>query len=143
MLMRPFPRDVHSVGFMCALDLFPVPESLMDADHNSSAQIPPSQEIGPGVGGTRPTFYPLHPYTTGLDPILSSPFQIPRQQPVLRHLSPSEVLPDVVLRMKDHLITESSNMTPALVGDRVVEPALVDYQGKKSLFFVFGVSDSS
>lgn len=71
-----------------------------------------------------------------------APFQIPRRQPMLRHLRHSEFPDDAVFRMGNHLITESSKLTPALVGEKCVEPALVDYKGKKALVFVFGVRSS-
>jgi len=57
---------------------------------------------------------------------------------MLGHLKESEIPPDVVHRVGNHLITESSKMTPAVVGEKVVEPALVDYKGRKALMFVFG-----
>jgi hypothetical protein len=59
---------------------------------------------------------------------------------MLGHLRESEVPPDVTYRVGNHLVTESSKMTPAVVGEKVVEPALVDYNGRKALVFVFGVS---
>lgn len=68
-----------------------------------------------------------------------APFQIPRRQPMLGHLYNSEIPQDVVFRIGNHLITESSKLTPALVGEKCVEPALVDYTGEKALVFVFGV----
>ena len=62
---------------------------------------------------------------------------------MLGHLRESEVPSDVVHRVGNHLVTESSKMTPAVVGEKVVEPALVDYKGRKALIFVFGVSGRS
>jgi hypothetical protein len=59
---------------------------------------------------------------------------------MLGHLKESEIPSDVVHRVGNHLVTESSKMTPAVVGEKVVEPALVDYKGRKALIFVFGVS---
>jgi hypothetical protein len=59
---------------------------------------------------------------------------------MLGHLKESEIPPDVVHRVGNHLVTESSKMTPALVGEKVVEPALVDHKGRKAFIFVFGVS---
>lgn len=59
---------------------------------------------------------------------------------MLGHLKESEIPSDVIHRMGNHLITESSKMTPAIVGEKVVESALVDYKGRKAFVFVFGVS---
>ncbi|KAF8688196.1 hypothetical protein AX14_003508 [Amanita brunnescens Koide BX004] len=65
-------------------------------------------------------------------------FPIPRRQPMLKTISNGEQPQDVVHRIKNHLITESSKLTPALVGIKFTEPVLVDYQGKDCLIFVFG-----
>ena len=59
---------------------------------------------------------------------------------MLKHLRESEVPSGVTYRVGNHLVTESSKMTPAVVEGKVVEPALVDYNGRKALIFVFGVS---
>lgn len=90
------------------------------------------------------TYFPLHPFTTpsaegGVVPLRISPFQIPRRQPMLSQLNEAEPPSDIVLRIGNHLVTESSKLTPALVGERFVEPTLIDYKGKKCLVFVFGV----
>jgi hypothetical protein len=86
------------------------------------------------------TFFPLYPYSTLEYPgSAHSPFHIPRRQSVLSHLT-SQSLHDVVFRLDNHLITESSKLTPALVGEKFVEPVLIDYMGRKSLMFVFNVS---
>lgn len=103
---------------------------------NYAAQINPSEDEF--------TYYPLHPFTTpgaeiGGTPQHMSPFRIPRRQPMLGSLDKVEPPPDIVLRIGNHLVTESSKLTPALVGERFVEPTLIDYKGRKCLVFVFGV----
>jgi hypothetical protein len=107
----------------------------------------PMYRSGSYHGYTEPpvtlTYYPLHPFKTsdmnGRE-ISVSPFQIPRRQPVLSPVSPNEPPKDVVYRFGSHLITESSKMTPALVGEKFIEPTQVDYKGQKALVFVFSVS---
>lgn len=94
------------------------------------------------------TYFPLHPFTTpslegGGAPPRGPPYQIPRRQPMLARVLEADPPQDIVLRVGNHLVTESSNHTTALVGERVVEPALIDYEGKKCLVFVFGVWLSS
>ena len=59
---------------------------------------------------------------------------------MLVHPKEPETLSDVVHRVGNHLVTESSKMTSAVVGGTVVEPTLVDFQGGKALIFMFGVS---
>ena len=60
------------------------------------------------------------------------------------HSSSSSFAPstpsDVVWKVDNHVVTESSKMTHALVGATFVQPANVEYQGRKSLMFVFAVS---
>lgn len=133
---------------MCTVDLFPVPEYVYDSHFSTSPQFPHALQ-GTESGDTQseysPTYFPVHPYTNlDADGTQTSaiPFHIPRKQPVLRHLHHSEIPHDVVFRIGNHFITESSKITPALVGEKCVEPALVDYKGRKALIFVFGVGFS-
>ncbi|KAF9451986.1 hypothetical protein P691DRAFT_287496 [Macrolepiota fuliginosa MF-IS2] len=87
------------------------------------------------------TYFPLHPFTTPSaesgGPPRVAPFQIPRRQPMLGQLNEAEPPSDIVLRIGNHLVTESSKLTPALVGEKFVEPKLIDYGGRKCLVFVF------
>ena len=55
------------------------------------------------------------------------------------YILPSYSPSDVVHRFGNYPITESSKQTQALVGATFVQPALVDYQGTKSIVFVFAV----
>jgi len=143
--MTSFLRHIQNVGLMCTIDLFPAPDSSYQPD--SPLSLPESS--GGKYHGSRDsqaypyTYFPLHPYTSangGGPRALQLPFQLPRRQLMLGHLRESEIPPDVTYRVGNHLVTESSKMTPAVVGEKVVEPALVDYNGRKALVFVFGVS---
>lgn len=118
---------------MCTVDLFPVPESLLDDTHAAPSSSRSAQP--------RPlTYFPVHPFATaGTQPLAVAPFQIPRRQYMLRQLRDDQAPPDAVMRIGHHLVTESSKLTPALVGEKFVEPTLVDYNGKKALVFAFGV----
>jgi len=53
------------------------------------------------------------------------------------YILPSHSPSDVVHRFGNYPITESSKQTQALVGATFVQPSLVDYQGNKSIVFVF------
>ena len=55
------------------------------------------------------------------------------------YILPSHSPSDIVHRFGTYPITESSKQTQALVGATFVQPALVDYQGTKSIVFVFAV----
>lgn len=141
---------MHNAGVMCAVDLFPVPECIYESHSiQASPQSSYTCQEDTGSGDTQSryslTYFPVHPYMSlDVDGVQASvaPFQIPRRQPMLRHLRHSEFPDDAVFRIGNHLITESSKLTPALVGERCVEPALVDYKGRKALVFVFGVRSS-
>jgi len=128
---------------ICTLDLFPVPESAYKNQRMRQLRQSPAIADAPhlrDVPTQSLTFFPLYPYSTLEYPENShSPFHIPRQQSMLSHLA-SQTLQDVVFRLDNHLVTESSKLTPALVGEKFVEPVLIDYMGKKSLIFVFSVS---
>ena len=137
---------------MCTVDLFPVPECIYESHSPGPIEATTQsshtcQDIGSGDTQSRYslTYFPVHPYKSlAVDGVQTSvaPFQIPRRQLMLRHLHHSEFPEDAVFRMGNHLITESSKLTPALVGEKCVEPTLVDYNGRKALVFVFGVRSS-
>ena len=142
-----FNRSIRNIGIMCTVDLFPVPESLSSDSSSSTSQYYPraSSSTGADPRSVAPlTYFPLHPYTTqdahGEEATTAS-FHIPRRQPLLRHLNANEVPKDVVFRLGNHLVTESSKLTPALVGEKFVEPTLIEHKGKKALVFVFGVTN--
>lgn len=126
---------------MCSLDLFPIPGFLAEADSASSSTYAGDPTRGRFQETRRSdelTYFPLHPFNT--THAETPPFQIPRRQPMLKTISNGEQPRDVVHRIENHLITESSKLTPALVGEKFVEPVLVDYKGKDCLMFVFGAS---
>ncbi|EKM81081.1 hypothetical protein AGABI1DRAFT_56409 [Agaricus bisporus var. burnettii JB137-S8] len=188
-------EEIRNIGMLCGVDLFPVPDKILDENiavprSTMSSDLPdfvvytPSQGSSssaspPGMGNVSPrasrvssdhasapfelptsgnlrlnypgssqstesafTYFPRHPFTTpsaeGDGAPRDNPFQIPRRQPMLGHLNEAEPPSDVILRIGNHLVTESSKLTPALVGEKFVEPVLVDYKGKKCFFFVFG-----
>ncbi|KDR75763.1 hypothetical protein GALMADRAFT_140370 [Galerina marginata CBS 339.88] len=143
-------ENVMNVGLICTVDLFPVPESVYEPRSPASQSPEPSHTRAPHHPDPRTTqqqyppmtYFPLHPYMS-TEPSSSQmpptpPFQIPRRQLMLGTVHPSDVLTDVVYRIGNHLVTESSKLTPALVGERFAEPTLVDHKGRKVLVFVFG-----
>ncbi|PPR00981.1 hypothetical protein CVT24_000275 [Panaeolus cyanescens] len=143
-------KTVQNIGFMCSVDLFPVPESAYEAQSSSSRTPPPSSssyqhdrpaQTDSSSSSSALTYFPLHPYTSvdiNGQHAQVSPFQIPRRQLMLGHLHPSSMPSDVVHQRGTHLVTESSKLTPALVGEKFVEPTLVEFEGKSLLVFVFG-----
>ena len=139
-----YVRDVLNVGLMCTVDLFPVPETVYQpGSPGSKPSAGPSYQASHGSDYPL-TYYPLHPYmnasASSSTQAMTPPFQMPRRQLVLAPLHPTEIPADAVRQIGDHIITESSKLTPALIGEKFAEPTLVDYQGKKALVFVFGVS---
>jgi hypothetical protein len=55
-------------------------------------------------------------------------------------LPPSPRGSDIIHTVNDFPIIERSKKTHALVGATFVQPSIVEYQGKKSIMFVFAVS---
>ena len=127
-----------------------MPESVYEPGSPSSLSPGSSHSVGTRNLDQRPsqhqnlpmTYFPLHPYMS-LDSSGSHsptpPFQIPRRQLMLAHVNPYDLPNDVVYRIGNHYVTESSKLTPALVGEKFTEPTLVDLEGTKALVFVFGV----
>jgi hypothetical protein len=136
-------RDLDNIGMICTVDLFPVPESSLDnkrAHQSRHSFAIADRDQWRDLQRQSLTFFPLYPYSTLEYPGAShSPFHIPRRQAALSHLT-SQPLQDVVFRLDNHLVTESSKLTAALVGEKFVAPVLIDHIGKKSLVFVFSVS---
>ncbi|KAF5322931.1 hypothetical protein D9619_001929 [Psilocybe cf. subviscida] len=159
--------EVLNVGLMCTVDLFPVPEELLEGtpdDHgpqeapvqdayNSAAAYSQSSSSTVYHTSRYPlTYYPLHPYmtvdtnsppsggenTSHSPPPSSPPFQMPRRQLMLNTLQWGARPADTVYQLGNHLVTESSKLTPALVGERFAEPTVIDYEGRQALVFVFG-----
>ncbi|KAK2463181.1 hypothetical protein APHAL10511_004836 [Amanita phalloides] len=131
-------RTIQNVGIMCSLDLFPVPGFLADGEGPSGSSYTTDTTRGRFHDSRRDelTYFPLHPFNTTHAEM--PPFQIPRRQPMLKTITNGEQPRDVIHRIENHLVTESSKLTPALVGEKFVEPVLVDYKGKDCLMFVFG-----
>lgn len=55
------------------------------------------------------------------------------------YIYPPEDMSDVVYHLEGFPITENSKQTQALVGATFVQPSIIDYQGKKTIVFVFAV----
>ncbi|KAF8345946.1 velvet factor-domain-containing protein [Amanita rubescens] len=130
-------QAIPNVGIMCSLDLFPVPGFLAEADSaSSSTYVDATRGRFQESKRNELTYFPLHPFNTTHAEM--PPFQIPRRQPMLKTINNGEQPRDVVYKLENHLITESSKLTPALVGEKFVEPVLVNHKGKDCLMFVFG-----
>jgi len=65
------------------------------------------------------------------------PLQVPQE--TLPSYLPAANQGDIVARVGNFAVIENSKCTNALVGQTFVQPANVDYKGKKSLMFVFAV----
>ncbi|KAF9485650.1 hypothetical protein BDN70DRAFT_870956 [Pholiota conissans] len=130
--------DTQLLGLVCTVDLFPVPGSDMlphqpraptrssSAPSNrttfqaSPSPLSSSSEYGryyyrQTSGGSGPT--PNRTYTG--------------------YIYPPEGTTDIVHHLDGFPITESSKQTQALVGATFVQPSIIDYQGHKSIVFVF------
>ena len=70
-------------------------------------------------------------------PMPPPPLQVPQRAIPGCTTGPNSL--EIIARVGNHSITENSKCTNALVGQTFVQPANVDYKGKKSLMFVFAV----
>ena len=146
---------IQTLGLLCTVDLFPVPPGQKHNAGDSpgthkliSLTQPPLPSAGPSHVnypaehvGTHATFtfmpneYPAKQPSVELSP---------QPQPhIPSFISASPSAPDVIHYVDDFPITDTSKMTHALVGGTFVQPAIVEYQGKKTIMFVFAVSFES
>ena len=148
--------EVQNLGLLCNVDLFPVPLSELaatdteqhrpdtsssnHADYASPAASPYSPEAHHHFSYPPPNVYATQQNSMPMP--LPPPLHVP-QQVVANYPSAASNNTDVIARVGNHPITEGSKSTNALVGQTFVQPANVDYKGKKSLMFVFAVSGSS
>ncbi|KAL4260689.1 Velvet domain superfamily protein [Pleurotus pulmonarius] len=121
----PDYEQVHNHGLVCTVDLFPVP----GADQPASGQSPPASSSSTRRqhledGAQRGEYFPA--------PFAASQGDTP-PSPHSRSIGAS----NIVHSIDGFSITEGSKQTHALVGATFVQPATVEYQGRKRLVFVF------
>ncbi|KAF8909637.1 velvet factor-domain-containing protein [Gymnopilus junonius] len=139
--------DVQVLGLLCTVDLFPVPEpgSVTRTNH----------DLSPTASSAPPTQTAFYPSPSPSSPLIQSPgsahgyrhYKLPFSSTasgsrIPSHFSgyalPSEETVDIVHHLENGApITESSKQTQALVGATFVQPVVMDYQGSKSIIFVF------
>lgn len=144
--------DVQNLGLLCNVDLFSVPPSAvadkatMDAeqqrpeasssnhmDYASPAQPPYSPDGHQHFTYPPPNVYPGQQNSMPMPP----PPSLHAPQQAVPSYIPESDGHDIITHVGNHPITEQSKCTNALVGQTFVQPANVDYKGKKSLMFVF------
>ncbi|KAF8635672.1 hypothetical protein AX15_000298 [Amanita polypyramis BW_CC] len=135
--------SVEVLGFVCTVDLFPVARLTKERrktpkqQHsptiphvngpNAAEIVPPPQYISSTAAKADGSALPSPPRET------DSGFTIPALSENSNDTDPL----DVVHHVDGCPLTEGSKMTSALVGATFVQPVAVDYQGRKSLMFVF------
>lgn len=130
--------EVH--GFIGMVDLFPIPSLEKERRKTpKQSQHPSSPNVGgSGTGPVPPPQYQPsstdEPHTLAAPSCQSGHNSNPE---ATRQSGDHEESPDVVHNVDGKPIRESSKMTHALVGATFVEPVAVDWQGQKSLMFVF------
>ncbi|CAA7266158.1 unnamed protein product [Cyclocybe aegerita] len=152
--------DVQVLGFLCTVDLFPVPgptESLPPIQGNSDrsqqrTSAPATrrnfQSASAGASPSSTTSSSSPTYSTSPEtharPYIPANGSGSSYAPYQEQTSPSSpsgpqspAQPNVVHTVGDYPITEDSKQTQALVGATFVQPAVVDYQGAKAIVFVF------
>jgi len=135
--------DVQNLGLLCNVDLFPVPASELEMPTNSSQQrqqasqsnhtMYSSSTISP-YSESHFTFA-ANSYAPEQNSLPTPPLHTPQLSAAGSVSSSNSTEP--VTYIGNHAVTEASKRTDALVGATFVQPANVDYKGKKSLMFVF------
>lgn len=148
--------EIEVLGLVCTVDLFPVPDQVPTTVHRGVREKMRPHST-PATNATfarplNPTYSPepkqyafipsqMYPVSQGSEMVNSDePPQCSPPHPASKYPLPTPPAPsDIVYRVGESLVSESSKMTQALVGATFVQPSCVDYQGKKTLMFVFSV----
>lgn len=115
--------EIQTIGLMSTVDLFPVPNESWTSRSPTQTSFSSSS---PTLSNGNENFMFSSPQT-------SSPTAAQSQASTPN--SPSSN--DIIHYVGNHAITESSKVTSSLVGATFVQPAIVDYEGKKTIIFVF------
>ncbi|KAF9238942.1 velvet factor-domain-containing protein [Melanogaster broomeanus] len=126
--------DIHTLGLLCCVDLFPVPNPDRDSPAPAQGHEPPQ----PHVSYHQPPLY--HPQSH--DDNLAAAQLPPRtisSRPGASHatLAPPSSRQPVLTYVWDNPITEDMKCTTALSGATFIQPSTIEYQGKKALAFAF------
>jgi hypothetical protein len=140
------------LGFICTVDLFPVPDSFAPsqsygsrAGNATSSNVPRTLLFAsspPSSTSSKQSCEEHSPFRTQsiLDwrSISSAEWQS-TDAPVINDLFPSPASTEIVHLLGNYPITESSKRTQALVGATFVQADMLEYQGKKAILFPFSV----
>lgn len=129
---------------MCTVDLFPIPDAKKDdrqtedsGDANVNRASAPRSDDAPYDSPSSRSSSSQHSTTAhATEPRDQGYAFITSTCPPGSLQSPS----DTVHCVGSYPVTETSKLTGALVGATFVQPSNVEYQGNKSLVFVFAVS---
>jgi len=141
-------EDVQVLGLLCTVDLFPIPNGTHGKrrEHQRVQSLPGSFSYPAGSSSHHQTqvhhgFSPSHDERYSMErPFNENTTPSPTHastSPSSTYISSPESPSDVVYHFGRFPITESSKKTSALVGATFVQPAIVEFQGKKSIMFVF------
>lgn len=137
--------ETQLLGLLCTVDLFPAPSADVIAPQSGGGLGSPSS----APVNTRTKFFPSSSPPASSDYVPNS--ELSRYQfyqegsmPLLTrqvsgYVYPQKDTSDIVHFVDGFPITEQSKQTQALVGATFVQPAMIDYQGKKAIVFVFSV----
>ncbi|KAJ3820707.1 velvet factor-domain-containing protein [Lentinula raphanica] len=133
------PEEIQILGLLCTVDLFPVIEtSPLSSQTGELGHERLNRSSTAGANISSPISYDSLGYTPGSSvhnlPLTSSMCSSNRPGSSSQTAYPSDVVHWVDGR---YPITESSKMTDALVGSTFVQPQFIDYEGSRTLIFVF------
>lgn len=125
--------EIQNLGLLCSADLFSVSAHTNSSSEPGSLSHPPHQ-ISPVVPPARPPSggrYSLPPIpSTDQLPPSSSSSRLPVSDAKLPHLPPH-------VHLDPFQIPDNLKCTTALSGATFVQPACIDYEGKRALVFPF------
>ncbi|KAJ4490396.1 velvet factor-domain-containing protein [Lentinula aciculospora] len=132
-------EEIQILGLLCTVDLFPVidAESHLGSPTGKSGHRKSNSSSTTNSSHYSPISYDSHGYTPGSSVHNLSPtsptYPIGRPATVSRTHCPG----DIVHSVGYNPIIESSKMTDSLVGATFVQPQFIDYEGTRTLIFVF------
>jgi hypothetical protein len=132
--------DTQIFGLVCNVDLFPV--HSVDAERELKPRKPSATQHVTGFPSSN--FPPPSGQHQSFTFVASPPYSHRASPP--HSMAPAATPPqatDIVHRIGDSPITESSKRTSDLVGATFVQPSKIDWNGKKMLIFVFAVRITS
>ncbi|KAG6333467.1 hypothetical protein ID866_5616 [Astraeus odoratus] len=129
--------DTQTLGLLCFVDLFPAPSQLSDSGREPRHH--PVRVAGRDLPEplSHPLFHHSYPrHGVNVDPHPHA-FAIADQTSLAAGVPVPPLQSNIVTHFNDIPVTEDMKCTPALSGATFVQPAVIDYEGRRTLVFAF------